>query len=47
MLDESQKTGERITQPIQIKAYTDYPGFTELSAEFILELSIKIRSKSL
>ncbi|MCW8397527.1 hypothetical protein OQJ26_01830 [Legionella sp. PATHC038] len=47
MLEESQKTGERITQPIQIKAYTDYPAFTELAAEFTLELSVKIHSKSL
>ena len=44
MLDESQKTGERVTQPIEIKAYTDYPALTELVAEFILELSVKIRT---
>ncbi|HHF7373589.1 DUF4442 domain-containing protein [Legionella bozemanae] len=44
MLEESQKTGERVTQPIPIKAYTDYPSMTELVAEFILELSVKIHS---
>ncbi|HHT0593699.1 TPA: DUF4442 domain-containing protein [Legionella anisa] len=44
MLEESQKTGERVTRPIQIKAYTDYPGMTELVAEFVLELSVKTYS---
>lgn len=44
MLEESQKTGERVTQPIQIKAYTDYPDLKESVAEFVLELSVKIRS---
>ncbi|KTC90818.1 DUF4442 domain-containing protein [Fluoribacter dumoffii] len=44
MLEESQKTRERVTQPIQIRAYTDYPGLTELVAEFVLDLSVKIRS---
>ncbi|CAM2862822.1 aromatic compounds catabolism [Legionella steigerwaltii] len=44
MLEESQKSGERVTQPIQIRAYTDYPGLTELVAEFVLELSVKTHS---
>lgn len=42
MLEESKKTGERVTQSVQIKAYTDYPSLTELVAEFVLELSVKV-----
>ncbi|KTD05720.1 aromatic compounds catabolism [Fluoribacter gormanii] len=44
MLEEAKKTGTRVTQPIQIKAYTDYPDLKESVAEFVLELSVKIRS---
>ncbi|STY30789.1 aromatic compounds catabolism [Legionella wadsworthii] len=42
MLERSKKTGERVSEPIQVKAYTDYPNLTELVAEFVLELSVKI-----
>lgn len=42
MLERSKKTGERVSEPIQVKAYTDYPNLTELVAEFVLELSLKI-----
>ncbi|MGL5742561.1 MAG: PaaI family thioesterase [Legionella sp.] len=43
MINESKATGERITKPISIKAYTDYPNLAEEVADFILELSVKIR----
>jgi len=43
MIDESKTTGERINKPIHIKAYTDYPAQTEEVADFILELSLKIK----
>lgn len=44
MIEESQKTGERINKPITIKAYTHYPENPEEVADFILELSIKVLS---
>ncbi|KTD63034.1 aromatic compounds catabolism [Legionella santicrucis] len=44
MIQESKITGERITKPIHIKAFTDYPSFHEEVADFILELSVKVRS---
>ncbi|KTD15140.1 aromatic compounds catabolism [Legionella gratiana] len=44
MIQESKITGERITKPIHIKAFTDYPEFLEEVADFILELSVKVRS---
>jgi acyl-coenzyme A thioesterase PaaI-like protein len=42
MIQETQQTKERVTKPIRINAYTDYPGETNKVAEFILELSVKI-----
>lgn len=44
MIEESQKTGERINKPITIKAFTHYPENPEEVADFILELSIKVLS---
>jgi acyl-coenzyme A thioesterase PaaI-like protein len=44
MIEETKTTKERITKPIHIKAYTDYPALSEAAAEFILELSVKIHS---
>ncbi|WP_133136847.1 PaaI family thioesterase [Legionella rowbothamii] len=44
MLEESQKTKERINKPIKIGAYTDYPGLTNKVADFTLELSVKVIS---
>lgn len=41
MLDETQRTRERVNKPIPIKAYTNYPAQPEEVAHFILELSIK------
>ena len=43
MIEQTKKTGERVTQPIHVRAYTDYPSLTEEVADFILELSVKIR----
>ncbi|CDZ78004.1 hypothetical protein BN59_02301 [Legionella massiliensis] len=45
MLDESQKTGERINKPIKIKAFVNYPDNPEEVADFTLELSIKVLTK--
>lgn len=42
MIDTSKKTGERINQSIEVKAYTDYALQPELVAVFSLELSIKV-----
>lgn len=42
MIAESKKTGERINQPITIKAYTHYLTQPQEVADFILELSIKV-----
>jgi hypothetical protein len=42
MLEESQKTGKRINQIIEIKAFINYPENPEEVAQFKLELSIKI-----
>lgn len=42
MIEESKATGLRVNKPISVKAFTDYPAQTELVAEFILELSIKV-----
>lgn len=47
MIEESIATKERITRPIPIKAYTDYPEFTVEVAHFILELSVKDHSSKL
>lgn len=41
MIEESKATGERINQPISIKAYTHYFAEPEEVADFTLELSIK------
>ncbi|MBA2657794.1 MAG: hypothetical protein H0U70_12565 [Tatlockia sp.] len=46
MIMESQKTGERLNQPILIKAYTNYPENSEEVADFTLELSIKVLNKN-
>lgn len=42
MIEESQKTGERINKPIKIKAFINYPENSEEVADFILEISIKV-----
>jgi acyl-coenzyme A thioesterase PaaI-like protein len=42
MIQETQRTKERVNRPIRIDAYTDYPGQTNKVAEFTLELSMKI-----
>lgn len=42
MIEESKATGLRVNKPISVKAFTDYPAQSELVAEFILELSIKV-----
>ncbi|AUH71833.1 aromatic compounds catabolism [Legionella sainthelensi] len=44
MIQESKTSGERVTKPIHINAFTDYPVFHEKVADFILELSVKVRS---
>ncbi|EEZ96120.1 conserved hypothetical protein [Legionella longbeachae D-4968] len=44
MIQESKNSGERVTKPIHIKAFTDYPTLQEVVADFILELSIKVHS---
>jgi acyl-coenzyme A thioesterase PaaI-like protein len=44
IIQETKTTGERISKPIHIRAYTDYPALSEATAEFILELSVKIHS---
>lgn len=46
MIEESQKSRERINKPITIKAFTNYPDSPEEVADFILELSIKVLSKT-
>ena len=43
MIHETNTTKERITKPVHIDAYTDYPEKTNKVAEFILELSVKIK----
>lgn len=47
MIQETQRTKERVTKPIHIDAYTDYPNNTNKVAEFILELSVKITGEKL
>lgn len=42
MIQEANTTKERVTKPVHIDAYTDYPDKTNKVAEFILELSVKI-----
>lgn len=42
MIEESQKTGQRINKPIKISAFINYPENREEVANFILELSIKV-----
>lgn len=44
MIQETINTKERVTKPIHISAYTDYPEQTNKVADFILELSVKISS---
>jgi hypothetical protein len=44
MIEQTKITGERVTQPIPIKAYTDYPHLSEEVAAFTLELSVKIKA---
>jgi hypothetical protein len=44
MIQESKTTGQRVTKPIQIKAFTDYPSLIEEVASFTLELSVKVSS---
>ena len=44
MIQETKTTGERVNQPISIKAYTDYQDNPQQVADFILELSLKIIS---
>ncbi|WP_058533071.1 PaaI family thioesterase [Legionella saoudiensis] len=44
MLEETQRTKERVNRPISIGAYTDYPGLTNKVADFTLELSVKLLS---
>ncbi|RUR09232.1 DUF4442 domain-containing protein [Legionella sp. km772] len=44
MIEETQKTGERINKPIPIIAYTNYPEKPEAVAHFTLELSLKALS---
>lgn len=43
MIEESQATGLRINKPIVVKAYTNYLTQPEVVAEFVLELSIKVK----
>ncbi|ASQ47160.1 PaaI family thioesterase [Legionella clemsonensis] len=42
MIDESKATQQRVNQPIEIKAFINYPDSPEEVANFILELSVKI-----
>jgi len=44
MVLESQQSGERINQCIEVIAYTDYPEQKECVAQFSLELSIKVKN---
>lgn len=44
MIQETINTKERVTKPIHIGAYTNYPEQTNKVADFILELSVKISS---
>lgn len=45
MAEQSIVTGERVTEPIQIKAVTGFPDHSEVVAEFLLGLSIKDKTK--
>jgi hypothetical protein len=45
MIEESQKSGQRINKPIKIKAFVNYPDNPEQVADFILELSIQVLAK--
>lgn len=42
MINDAQHSGKRITRPVQVSAFVDYPPSAEKIAEFILELSLKI-----
>ncbi|WP_133128744.1 DUF4442 domain-containing protein [Legionella nagasakiensis] len=42
MINESRQTGQRINQPVEVKAYINYPDHPEEIAHFILELSLKV-----
>jgi len=44
MVDESIKTGERVTKNVNITAVTGYPQNPEIVAEFVLGLSVKDKS---
>lgn len=42
MIRDSQNTGQRINQPIEVMAYTNYLQQPEEVAHFVLELSLKV-----
>ena len=42
MIDDSQKTGQRINKPLDVTAYTNYPEQPDIVARFTLELSLKV-----
>lgn len=42
MIEQSKASGERVNQPIEIKAYTHYLTQPEEVADFTLELSLKV-----
>lgn len=44
MITDSQSTGMRINQPLEINAFTNYPDKPEHVAHFIIELSLKVIS---
>lgn len=45
MVEESVKTGERVTKPIRINAITGYPENPQVAAEFTLGLSVKDKTR--
>lgn len=42
MIVESKSSGQRINQPVDVKAYTNYPALHEEVAQFTLVLSLKV-----
>ncbi|ETO94253.1 DUF4442 domain-containing protein [Legionella oakridgensis] len=42
MINRSKQTSQRINQPLNVKAYINYPAHPEEIAHFILELSLKV-----
>lgn len=42
MIQESKQSGERVNKNIKVKAFIDYPSQSELVADFVLELSVKV-----